>query len=67
MAAMSLAFFSGIMIGITHYGAGPAPIHFNAAYMDQKTWWLLGLVISFVNIGNFLTAGFGWWKYLGLW
>ena len=67
LAAMSLAFFSGIMNGITHYGTGPAPIYFNAGYMDQKTWWLLGLVISFVNIGIFLTAGFAWWKYLGLW
>jgi DASS family divalent anion:Na+ symporter len=67
LAAMSLALFSGIMNGITHYGTGPAPIYFNAGYMDQKTWWLLGLVISFVNIGIFLTAGFAWWKYLGLW
>jgi DASS family divalent anion:Na+ symporter len=67
LAAMSLAFFSGIMNGITHYGTGPAPIYFNAGYMDQKTWWLLGLVISFVNIAIFLTVGFAWWKYLGLW
>ena len=67
LAAMSLAFFSGIMNGISHYGTGPAPIYFNAGYMDQKTWWLLGLVISFINIGIFLTAGFAWWKFLGLW
>ena len=67
LAAMSLAFFSGIMNGITHYGTGPAPIYFNAGYMDQKTWWLLGLVISLINIGIFLTAGFAWWKFLGLW
>jgi DASS family divalent anion:Na+ symporter len=67
LAAMSLAFFSGIMNGITHYGTGPAPIYFNAGYMDQKTWWLLGLVISFVNIAIFLSIGFAWWKYLGLW
>jgi len=67
LAAMRLAFFSGIMNGITHYGTGPAPIYFNAGYMDQKTWWLLGLVISLINIGIFLTAGFAWWKFLGLW
>jgi divalent anion:Na+ symporter, DASS family len=67
LAAMSLAFFSGIMNGITHYGTGPAPIYFNAGYMDQRTWWLLGLVISFVNIAIFMTAGFAWWKFLGLW
>ena len=67
LAAMSLAFFSGIMNGITHYGTGPAPIYFNAGYISQKTWWLLGLVISLVNIVIFMTAGFAWWKYLGLW
>jgi len=67
LAAMSLAFFSGIMNGITHYGTGPAPIYFNAGYISQKTWWLLGLVVSLVNIGIFMTAGFAWWKYLGLW
>jgi len=67
LAAMSLAFFSGIMNGITHYGTGPAPIYFNAGYIDQKTWWILGLIISFVNIAIFLTVGFAWWKYLGLW
>ncbi len=67
LAAMSLAFFSGIMNGITHYGTGPAPIYFNAGYISQKTWWLLGLVISLVNIAIFMTAGFAWWKYLGLW
>jgi len=67
LAAMSLAFFSGIMNGLTHYGTGPAPIYFNAGYMDQKTWWTLGLVVSFVNIAIFMTIGFGWWKFLGLW
>ena len=67
LAAMSLAFFTGIMNGLTHYGMGPAPIFFNAGYIDQKTWWLLGLVISFVNIAIFLTVRFAWWKFLGLW
>jgi DASS family divalent anion:Na+ symporter len=67
LAAISLAFFSSLMSGTTHYGTGPAPIYFNSGYLDQKTWWLLGLVISFVNIGIFLTVGFAWWKFLGLW
>jgi DASS family divalent anion:Na+ symporter len=67
LAAISLAFFSSLMSGTTHYGTGPAPIYFNAGYLDQKTWWTLGLVISFVNIAIFLTVGFAWWKFLGLW
>jgi len=42
-------------------------LYFNAGYIDQKTWWTLGLIISFVNIAIFLTVGFAWWKFLGLW
>lgn len=67
LAAMGLAFFSALMSGTTHYGTGPAPIYFNSGYLDQKTWWTLGLIISFVNIAIFLTVGFAWWKFLGLW
>jgi len=67
LAALSLAFFSSLMSGTTHYGTGPAPIFFNAGYIDQKTWWKLGLLISFVNIAIWLGVGFTWWKVLGLW
>jgi DASS family divalent anion:Na+ symporter len=51
----------------TFYGTSPAPIYFNAGYMDQKTWWKLGLIISFVNIAIWMGVGFPWWKILGLW
>ena len=67
MAALILAFFSALNAGITHYGTGPAPIYFNAGYMDQKTWWKLGLIISLVNIAIWMGIGFPWWKVLGLW
>lgn len=50
LAALTLGFFTALNAGITHYGTGPAPIYFNAGYLDQKTWWKLGLIISFVNI-----------------
>lgn len=53
--------------GITHYGTGPAPIYFNAGYLDQKTWWKLGLILSFVNIAIWMGVGFPWWRILGLW
>jgi DASS family divalent anion:Na+ symporter len=67
LAALTLAFFSALNAGITHYGTGPAPIYFNAGYVDQKTWWILGLIISFANIAIWMGAGFLWWKVLGLW
>jgi DASS family divalent anion:Na+ symporter len=67
LAALTLGFFSALNAGITHYGTGPAPIYFNAGYMDQKTWWKFGLIVSFVNIAIWMGAGFPWWKVLGLW
>jgi len=67
LAALTLGFFSALNAGITHYGTGPAPIYFNAGYLDQKTWWKLGLIISFANIAIWIGIGFPWWKVLGLW
>lgn len=67
LAILTLAFFSALNAGITHYGTGPAPIYFNAGYLDQKTWWILGLIISLVNIDIWIGVGFPWWKLLGLW
>ncbi len=66
LAALTLGFFSALNAGITHYGTGPAPIYFNAGYVDLKTWWKLGLIISFVNIAIWMGVGFLWWKTIGL-
>jgi len=67
IATLALAFFSNLCAGITHYGTGPAPIYFNAGYVDQKTWWKFGLLLSFINIIIWMGVGFPWWKILGLW
>jgi len=67
LAALTFGFFSALNAGITHYGTGPGPIYFNAGYLDQKTWWKLGLIFSFVNIAIWMGIGFPWWKVLGLW
>jgi DASS family divalent anion:Na+ symporter len=67
LAALSLAFFSSLCAGTTHYGTGPAPIYFGAGYVDQKTWWKFGLLLSFMNIIIWMGVGFPWWKVLGLW
>ena len=67
LAALTLAFFSALNAGITHYGTGAGPVLFNSGYVDQRTWWKLGLIISFINIVIWMGAGFLWWKVLGLW
>jgi DASS family divalent anion:Na+ symporter len=40
---------------------------FGHGYVSLKEWWKVGAVASVVNIAIWLTAGFAWWKLLGLW
>jgi DASS family divalent anion:Na+ symporter len=67
VAALSLAYASNLMAGLTHYGTTPAPIYFGAGYVSQATWWRIGLVASVVNLAIWMTVGPPWWKLLGLW
>jgi DASS family divalent anion:Na+ symporter len=67
LAVLTLAFFSNLFAGLTHYGSGPAPILFGMGYCSVATWWRMGFIISVVNIGIWLIVGGLWWKVLGLW
>ena len=66
-AVLSLAFFSNLNAGITHYGTGSAPVYFSPGFVSQSTWWTLGLVVSVVNLATWLGVGFVWWQLIGLW
>ncbi len=67
LAVLSLAYFSNLGASLTHYGTTPAPIYFGAGYVTQRTWWLIGLIVSFLTIGVWSVLGFTWWKFLQLW
>lgn len=67
LAVLTLAFFSNLYAGLTHYGSGPAPILFGTGYVSVATWWKLGFIISLVNIAIWMVIGGLWWKLLGLW
>jgi DASS family divalent anion:Na+ symporter len=67
LAALTLAFFSNLFGGLTHYSSGPAPILFGAGFVSVSTWWRLGFLASLVNIVIWLVIGGLWWKILGLW
>jgi DASS family divalent anion:Na+ symporter len=67
LAALSLAFFSNLNAGLTHFGTGSAPVYFGAGYVGQGTWWKLGFIVSVVNLFIWLVVGSLWWKVLGLW
>jgi DASS family divalent anion:Na+ symporter len=66
-AALTLAFFSNLFAGLTHYSAATAPIFFAGGYVSAGTWWKIGFLVSLVNIPIWLLLGGLWWKILGLW
>ena len=67
LAAFTLAFFSNLFAGLTHYAAATAPIFFASGYVSAATWWKTGFLVSLVNIPVWLLVGGFWWKVLGLW
>ena len=67
LAAISFAALSNIMIPLTHYGGGAAPILYGAGYVPQGTWWKLGFIIVTVNLVIWLGIGSLWWHLIGLW
>jgi len=62
-----MIFVSSLVAGLTHYSTGVAPIFFGAGYVDQRTWWKLGFIMSVVNMVIWIGLGGVWWKVLGLW
>ena len=67
LAALALAYFSNLNASITHYATGPAPIYFNAGYVDLVTWWKVGFFVSILNLIIWIGVGFPYWKLCGLW
>lgn len=67
LAAISFAALSNIMIPLTHYGGGAAPILYGVGYVPQGTWWKLGFIIVTVNLVIWLGIGSLWWHLIGLW
>lgn len=67
LAAILLAFASGLYQGLTHYASGPSAIFFASGYIDQRTWWKLGFIVLAVNLLIWGGIGSVWWKIIGLW
>ncbi|CRK85588.1 Inner membrane protein YbhI [Candidatus Providencia siddallii] len=62
-----LAFSSSLMMCLTHYGTGTAPIIFGSGYTTLGEWWKTGLVMSIVNLIIWFFVGGVWWKFLAYW
>lgn len=63
--ALILAAAGNIMMTLTHYATGTAPVIFNSGYVTLKEWWGVGAVMSVVNLVIWIGAGLIWWKVLG--
>jgi DASS family divalent anion:Na+ symporter len=67
LVMVAFAYSANLCAGLTHYGTTPGPIIFSHHYVEQGTWWRVGLVMSVVNIAVFALVGLPWWKLWGLW
>ncbi|WP_186796116.1 anion permease, partial [Salmonella enterica] len=50
LLGLMLGFSSSLMMSLTHYGTGTAPIIFGSGYVTLAEWWKTGLVMSVVNL-----------------
>lgn len=67
LLGMMLGFSSSLMMSLTHYGTGTAPIIFGSGYVKLGEWWKTGLVMSVVNLLIWGVLGTAWWRMLGYW
>lgn len=63
--ALILAAAGNIMMTLTHYATGTAPVIFNSGYVTLKEWWGIGAIMSVVNLVVWIGSGLIWWKVLG--
>lgn len=56
---------SNVMMSITHYATGTAPVIFGTNYVTINRWWGVGFILSVVNMLVMISVGFVWWKILG--
>lgn len=54
-----------VMMALTHYAIGTAPVIFGTGYVSLKKWWSVGFVISVIDITVMILVGLVWWKFLG--
>ncbi len=67
LTVFAFAIFANLAAGLTHYGTTPGPMICAHGYTPLKRWWLTGFTVSLANLTIFCTAGFAWWKWLGIW
>lgn len=54
-----------VMMALTHYATGTAPVVFGTGYVSLKKWWSVGFIVSVMDIVIMILVGLVWWKVLG--
>lgn len=67
LVVYGFACFTNLSAGLTHYGTTPAPMFYGQGYNTFREWWRVGFAVSLVNIAIWSTAGFFWWRIVGVW
>lgn len=67
IVVFSFACGVNLAAGLTTYGTTPAPMFFAQEYVDSKSWWRVGFLVSLVHLAVWGTVGVAWWKFIGLW
>ena len=67
LVVYAFACLSNLSAGLTHYGTTPSPMFYAHGYVSFQDWWRVGFWISLVNIAIWCSAGFLWWKLIGIW
>lgn len=67
LAALTLGFCSSLFAAMTHYGSGGSVVFFGTGYVPIGPWWLLGFIVSVVNLVIWFGIGSVWWKMIGIW
>lgn len=65
--ALIMAAAGNIMMTLTHYATGTAPVVFGSNFVGLGKWWGIGFIMSLVNLAVWATVGLAWWKVLGHW
>jgi DASS family divalent anion:Na+ symporter len=67
LAVWTFACLANLSACLTHYGTTPAPVYFAQDYVSLKKWWQAGALASVAHLAIWTTAGFAWWKLIGIW
>ncbi|QEY24281.1 DASS family sodium-coupled anion symporter [Neisseria animalis] len=65
--ALMMAAATGIMMSLTHYATGSAPVIYGSNYTTMTEWWKAGFIMSVLELLIFATVGLAWWNILGYW